>query len=180
MYTASIAHNEKTINKLYRTQYYTFGKTRIVLRFAAGLALIIICVASNLPLWVKGLLLLSGAWLVSSPDFPAQVMADKVLTSRKSSLPVMSYEFHGEFMKLTGEGSMNIDYQRFRVLIEDSEYFYMFISQDSACMIDKGTLTPNEPEKFAAFVMGKTGLTFRREKSLLAMNLQDLRNIFHE
>ena len=179
-YTASITHNEKTINRLYKTQYYTFGKTRIILRFVAGLALIIICAASTLPLWVKGLLLLIGAWLVSSPDFPAQVMADKVLSSRKNNLPVMNYEFHGDFIKLSGEGSMNIEYTRFKILIQDSEYYYMFINKDSACMIDKDSISPHEAENFAAFIENKTGLAFRREKSLLAMNLQDLRNIFHD
>ena len=180
MYTASIKHNDKTINRLYRTQYYTFGKTRIVLRFIIGLALIIICTASSLPVWIKALLLLIGAWLVSSPDFPAQVIADKVLSSRKNNLPVMSYEFYEDYMTLSGEGSMNIEYRRFRILLEDSEYYYLFMNKDSACMMDKETLTPHELEKFAAFIESKTGLTFRHEKSLLAMNLQDLRNIFHE
>ena len=179
-YTASIKHNDKTINRLYRTQYYTFDKTRIILRFVTGLALIIICVASSLPMWIKALLLLIGAWLVSSPDFPAQVIADKVLSSRKNNLPVMSYKFHEDYMMLSGEGSMNIEYKRFRILLEDSEYYYMFINKDSACMIDKGTITPHETEKFVAFIEDKTGLKFRRGKSLLAMNLQDLRNIFHD
>ncbi|MBQ6773833.1 MAG: YcxB family protein [Synergistaceae bacterium] len=179
-YTALINHNEKTINRLYKTQYYTFDKTRIILRFVTGLALIIICVASSMPMWIKALLLLIGAWLVSSPDFPAQVMADKVLSTRKNNLPVMNYEFHEDYITLSGEGSMNIEYKRFKILLEDSEYYYMFMNKDSACMIDKGTLTPHELDKFAAFIETKTGLTFRHEKSLLAMNLQDLRKIFHE
>ena len=179
-YTASITHSGKTINKLYKTQYYTFGKTRIILRFVTGLALIIICVASSLPVWTKALLLLIGAWLVSSPDFPAQVIADKVLSSRKNNLPVMSYEFHEDYMTLSGEGSMNIEYTRFRILLEDSEYYYLFMNKDSACMIDKNTITPHETEKFASFIETRTGLTFRHQKSLLAMNLQDLSNIFRD
>ena len=186
MYTGSITHNENTINKLYRMQYYTFGKTRIILRFTAGLALIIIAAASGWVLWLRGLLLMAGAWLVSSPDFPAQIMADNVITARRHVFPVMSYEFLDDDVTLTEDsgfntgGSMKIEYSRFRTLLEDSEYYYMFMNRDSACMIDKASINPPEPGQFAAFIEGRTGLEFRHEKSLLAMNLDDLRKLFRD
>ncbi len=176
-YRANIEHDSKTIQDLYRTNYYTYYKSRIILRFCAGLFMIIICVAANLALWAKGLLLLVGAWLVSTPDFPAQMMADKVLQSRKK-FPVMKYEFLDEFINISGEGSMKIYYKNLQKLIHDEENYYIFTSRDSVCMINKASLAPPELENFQDFISAKTGLKWQQNKFFLAMNLSDLREIF--
>ena len=176
LYSTFIAHDAKTIQALYKTQYYTYDKARIILRFSAGLAIIIICAASNFYLWLKGLLLLAGAWLVSVPDFPAQMRADKVLQARKN-FPVMNYEFHDEFIKISGEGSMKISYSQIKNLVHDKEYYYMFTARDSVCMMQKSSLAPNEHEKFTKFISLKTGQTWKQNKFFLAMNLDDLREL---
>ncbi|MBQ7577491.1 MAG: YcxB family protein [Synergistaceae bacterium] len=176
LYRTSIEHNAKTIQALYKAQYYTYDKARIILRFSAGLAMIIICAASNLYLWLKGLLLLAGAWLVSVPDFPAQMRADKVLQARKN-FPVMNYEFHDEFIIISGEGSMKISYPQIKNLVHDKEYYYMFIARDSVCMMQKSSLAPNEQENFTKFISLKTGQNWKQNKFFLAMNLTDIREL---
>ena len=172
-YRANIEHDSKTIQDLYRTNYYTYYKSRIILRFCAGLLMIIICVAANLALWAKGLLLLVGAWLVSTPDF----MADKVLQARKN-FPVMKYEFLDEFINISGEGSMKIYYKNLQKLIRDEKNYYIFTARDSVCMINKASLTPNEQKNFQDFISARTGLRWQENKFFLAMNLSDLREIF--
>ncbi len=172
LYKAEIQHNEKTIQNLFRTQYYAFGKVRIIMRFLAGFVMIVTAAAVSLPLWVKGLMLLAGAWLVSTPDFPANMRADKVLQARKNNLPTMHYEFFDDSMKVSGEGSMTIAYGKITLLVHDDDYLYLFLDKNSVCMMyaDKELMN---------FLETKTGLKFTRQKSLLAMNIDDLKRIIH-
>ena len=183
IYSANIEHNRKTITRLFRTRYYSYGKTRIVLRFCVGLAMIITAAAASIYMWAKGILLLLGAWLVSTPDFPAQVQADKVLEMRKNNLPRLSYEFSSSDIKLSGEGTnINIPYSKITRLIHDTEYCYLFISNNEACMLDKRTVTshinPENLSEFMSFIENRTGLKWYREKSWIALNLEDLKQIF--
>lgn len=174
-YSGKIVHTEKTIETLYRTQYYSYDKARILIRLGIGLACVISVFLATLPTWAKALLLLVGAWLIVSKDFPAQIRADRVLQERKSALPQMNYVFYDDHMSVSGEGSMNIGYQKLQRLVEDDRYFYLFLSRDSVCMMDRESLTPKKPEDFHRFLENQSGLHWRREKSLLTMNLSDLR-----
>ncbi len=175
-YRAEITHTDKTVGELYKTQYYLYDKTRVITRFLIGFALIITAIVFALPLAVKGILLLLGAWLVSTPDFPSQIRAERNLSARKTALPVLSYEFFDDKMKIYGEGSGDIAYDKIQFLIFDKNYFYLFLSKNSACMIDKNTISENTAE-FMNFIEEKTKKKWRVQKSFLAMNLQDLKNL---
>lgn len=172
IYKASINHTEKTVRELYKTQYFCFDKTRLISRYIAGFILILISVTLQFSLILKGIFLLVGAWLVSTPDFPSQVRADKNLDARKNPLPVMSYEFYDDKIKLSGEGACDITYDKIKILIQDTKYFYLFISKNSACMIDKSTL--ENLDGFMNFIEEKTKTKWRVQKSFFSMNFQDL------
>ena len=165
-YSASIKHDAHTIELLYKTQYYAYDKLRIIARFIIGFALIAAALFMSLPIWARGILLLTGTWLMSSSDFPAQVRADKVIQSRHNNFPEMHYEFHEGYFTVSGEGSMNISYDKVSRLIYDSEYLYIFMSRDSVCMIDSRTLT--DKDAFMKFIETATGHEWRKEKSLLS------------
>ena len=174
IYRAEIHHTEKTIQELYKMQYYTYEKIRIAVRFFIGLALIIMAVALSLQVWGRGAMLLLGTWLAVSTDFPAQVRADKVIQSRNGNLPSFVYEFFNDKIKLSSNynKSMDIPYKNLTRLLYDPKYFYLFISRDSACMIDRASI--NENQNFMDFIETKTGLTWRTQKYFLAMNIHDL------
>jgi len=174
-YTASIRHDAKTIEQLYRTQYYAYDKLRIITRFIIGFALIAIALFLPLSLWLRGILLLSGTWLVSSSAFPAQVRADKVIQSRHNNFPEMHYDFHEGYFSVSGEGSMNITYDKVSELIYDSGYMYIFMSCDSVCMIDIKTL--DDVNAFMKFIEGVTCKEWHKEKSLLAFNIEDIKQM---
>ena len=173
-YSAKIEHTRKTLTRLFRVQYYTFEKTRIAVRFCAGIVLIFAAVAVPLPVWARALLLLPGTWLAVSTDFPAQVQADRVVSARKGNLPTMEYEFFDDNVKISGEGAMNLGYKKIMMLIDDNEYCCLVLSKDSICMMSK----PENAGEFMKFVETRTGLKWQKQKSFLAMNLDDLRNIF--
>ena len=93
LYRAKITHTEKTVEQLYKMQYYVYEKPRMILRALIGFGLVVAAVLSSLPTWGKAILLLIGAWLLVSRDFPAAVRADKALNERRAKLPNMSYGF---------------------------------------------------------------------------------------
>ena len=173
-YRAKIDHTEKTIDTLYRMQRYTYDKPRILLRLGIGLAMAAAALTVTMPMWMRALLLLIGAWLLASKDFPAQARADRVLQERKASLPKMQYEFYDDHLKLSGEGSMNIGYGKLTRLAEDAGYFYLFLSRDSVCMLERESLKPQKQKDFKLFLEERSGQPWRQEKSFLSMNLPDL------
>ena len=69
---------------------------------------------------------------------------------------------------------MDIPYERISRLIEDEEQLYLFLSRDAACMIPRACVEGGDAAALQAFLAERTGLEWRREKSLLGMNLRDL------
>lgn len=173
-YRARIDHTEKTILTLFRVEYRVYEQKKMLLRFLAGLAIVFAGVFAPLPTWARAILMLIGAWLVASLDFPSQLRADRTLEARKGLLPRMRYEFYDDELRLSGEGAMSIPYGKLDRLVEDREHLYLFLSRDSVCMLSRDTLQPKEPEAFKTFLAEKTGLVWRRERGLLSLDLADL------
>ena len=174
-YRAKITHTEKTVEQLYKMQYYVYEKPRMILRMLIGFSLVLTAVVTGFPTWAKALLLLFGAWLLVSRDFPAAVRADRALSERKAKLPNMSYSFGPEAVNLTGEGSMDIPYSNFTRLVEDRQFLYLFVTRNSICMIEKDSVKPADIMAFAKYMEEKTGLKWRAEKSFLSMSIYDIR-----
>ena len=180
LYRAKIDHTEKTIQTLFRVEYHTYELKKMLIRFAVGIAVILIGVFASLPTWARAVLLLIGAWLVASLDFPSQIRADRTLEARKGVLPRMSYAFYEDEFRLSGEGAMSIPYKKLDRLIEDREHLYLILSRDSICMLARESLQPKDPDAFKAFLAEKTGLTWRREKGILSLDLSDLILMFRD
>lgn len=179
-YRSKIKHTEKTVQQLYKMQYYVYGKAQMLLRVALGFALVLIAAMATLPIWVKALLLLFGAWFLVSRDFPASVRADKALSERKAALPGMEYSFGADKVRLTGEGSMDIPYKKFNRLAEDRDYLYLFVNRDSVCMMERASVRPEKVEEFKKFMEEKTGLAWRTEKPFLSMSIYDIRQALRD
>lgn len=180
IYSAKIDHNENTIEAMYKVRYYVYGKLRIVLRLLLGLALVMTAVFSHFPMWGKALLLLAGTWLIATKDLPAQAQADKALMQRGAVLPSMSYSFYDDHLRLSGEGSMDLPYEKLSRLVEEDKYLYLFVSQDSVCMLERSSVQPEDDKGLMAFLEEKTGLKWSREKNLLAMNIFDIKQLISD
>ena len=83
-------------------------------------------------------------------------------------------------MELSGEGSMKLAYPKFQRLIEDEQYLYLFLGRQSVCMVEKDGVEGGSPEELKAFVARLTGLSWQRNRSLLTMNLADLRQALRD
>ena len=173
-YRAKIDHTEKTILTLFRVEYHVYEQKKMLLRFLIGLAIVFIGVFAPLPKWARAVLMLIGAWLIASLDFPSQLRADRTLETRKGVLPRMNYTFYEDEFRISGEGAMSIPYQKLNFLIESRDYLYLFLSRDSVCMLERASLQPNDSDAFKAFLTEKTSLVWRQEKGLLSINLTDI------
>ena len=173
-YTGGIDHTEKTLELLFKTQYYTYQGLRMLVRMAIGFGMVAAALLLTLPMWARGMLMLIGCWLIVSKDFPSAIRADRAIEARHGSLPRMRYVFGADHVELSGEGSMKLKYRQFTRLIEDEGYLYLFIDRDSVCMVDRATVAPPPAGDFMRFIEKKTGLQWKRSQSLLSMNLQDL------
>lgn len=176
-FSGEITHTEETIFRLFRAQYHTFCKRQMLLRLLAGLAFVAIAVVLAIPMWIKTVILVIGAWLLMSLDFPSQIKADKTLVERRALLPVMKYEFFPKDMKISGEGSMRMDYKKLINLVVDTEYLYLFSSPETVCMIERATVRESD-EKLMEFLAEKTGLEWKRDKSFFLLNFYELGHIF--
>ncbi len=180
-FRAKIDHNAKTIEKLYRARYYCYEKIRAYSRMGIGLVLAMIAAFVTMPIVLRGLLLLVGAWLLVSGDFPAQIQADKVLEARHGVVPGMKYEFYPDNFKITENGlSKSVNYKKISRLVTDFDYFYLFFTKDSCCMIDRKTISSGTDEELAQFLQDKSGVEWRQDKQLLSLNLYDIRNIIRD
>ena len=177
-YYGKIEHTEKTIMALYRAQYHAYEKPQMLVWMGFGFALILIAAFTSIPGWARTVLLLIGAWLVISMDFPSQVRADRAVAARRGNLPKMEYEFHKDAVRVSGEGSMSIPYKKITRLVDDKSYLYFFMNKDSICMVDCATIQPKSVDELKEFMANKTGLDWQSEKSLLAMNLADVILLF--
>ena len=173
-FSAKIQHTEKTIESLYLAQYHAYEKSKMLLWFGLGIAMIFVAAFAALPTWARAILLLIGAWVIVSVDLPGQIRADRALEARDAELPQMEYEFHKDQMKVSGEGSMSIPYKKIVKLTEDKYYLYIFMSKNSICMIDKSTIKPKSDKELKEFLASKTKLDWLNEKSFLSMNLADV------
>lgn len=174
-FTGSIQHTLDTIQLLYKTEYYTYDTLRILVRFLAGVGLVLAGLMADIPRALQIILLLVGCWLIISKDFPASVRADRALETRKAALPRHVCKFFEKQVELSGEGTINLTYDKFQYLIEDDGYLYLFLGRQSVCMVEKDSVEGGSPEALKEFVAERTGLRWRRNRSLLMMNLTDLR-----
>lgn len=181
LFKGKIDHTEDTIEQLFRMQLYAYKKLYSLARMGIGFGFILMAVFLAFPMWLRGILLLLGAWLTVSRDFPAQVAADRAISARHGSLPRNSYRFHPVSFTMDGEGSMEIPYQKISRLIEDDGYFYLFLSKDSVCMIERGSVGDEKGQQaFMDFLKEKAGLAWVREKSFLFMNIDDIRRAWRK
>lgn len=179
-FVGSIQHTEDTLQRLFKTEYRTYKQLRILIRMVIGFALAALALTTEMSTVLQGILLLVGCWLLVSRDFPAAVQADKAVDGRKGNLPQNMCTFFKGSLQLSGEGTMRLEYSRFQRLIEDNEYLYLFLGPKSVCMIDKATVEGGSAEDLKEFVAQRTGLSWRRNRSLLSMNLTDLRQALQD
>lgn len=179
-FVGSVQHTEETLQRLFKTEYRTYHQLRILSQLAVGFALAALALTVEMSRPLQAVLLLAGCLIMVSGDLPASLRADKAVDDRKGKLPKNVCVFYANSMELSGEGTMRLEYGKFQRLVEDDRYLYLFLGRRSVCMVDKSAVEGGSAEELKEFVAQRTGLTWRRGRSFLSMNLADLRQAIRD
>lgn len=149
MITASMQHTEKTIERLALMQYQTFGLSQKIAQGVVACMLIAIGVRDWVRLPILAILcMFIGCWMFSAFRAVPQYRAKKVCQNFHGNYPYTRYEFRKDHFTFYGDsGKETVPYARLIRLVEDSAYLYLYISRQSAFMIDLKTLRPEENSK---------------------------------
>lgn len=177
-YEGKITYNKDTLYRLFRATDNVYHMRRIILRFLIGIVVAVLGAMASIPMILKVILMMAGCWLAASRDFSARNRVDVTLEKRKAALPEMTCTFYEEHIWLEGEGSMRIPYEKIDRLFFDPEYYFLFLSGESACMISRESLGEDKCSEFQKFVQEKTKKEWQEYKSFFQMNIQDLKLAF--
>lgn len=171
-FEAAMVHDDETIRLMFKTEYYTYEKTRLLARCALAVALIAAALLGGLPTIVQAICLMIGAWLFAAPDFPSKVRAEGVIQQRGGQTSSVQMTFDDKKIGI-GNG-LTIAYDEIDRLIEDDRYYYIFRDKQTAVMILKGGVSGGNEEDFRTHIEQRTGKMFAANKSILTMNLKDV------
>lgn len=172
LYTCGITHTAHTIEQMFCTQYDQFRKKQEYLIFAVGILFVALSILLPVSRPIRIFLLAIGGWIMVSRNLPAVIRASDSVQKRKS-LPIYRYDFYEDHMRMSGEGSMCLEYRDIIRLVEEKRYYYLFTGPSTVMMLDRKELG-EEDEGFRKFLEDKTGKKFCRAHSILMVTLQDL------
>ena len=171
-FEAIMVYDDDTIRRMFKTEYYTYERLRLVGRYVLAIALIAAALLSGMPTIPQAICLMIGAWLFISPDFPSKVRAEGVIQQRGGQTSTVEMTFDGKAIGI-GNG-LTIAYDEIDRLIEDNQYYYIFRDRQTAVMVPKGGVRNGSDEAFRSYIEEKTGKAFAVNKNILNMNLKDI------
>ena len=171
-FEAVMVYDDETIRRMFKTEYYTYEKLRLIGRYALAIALIAAALLTGMPTIPQAICLMIGAWLFVTPDFPSKVRAEGVIQHRGGRTSSVTLTFDGKVIGI-GNGQA-IPYTAVDCLIEDEKYYYIFRDKQTAVMVPRNGVTVGNPEDFRGYIELKTGKQFESTKNLLNMNLKDV------
>ncbi len=110
LYTCGITHTAHTIEQMFCTQYDQFRKKQEYLIFAVGILFVALSILLPVSRPIRIFLLAIGGWIMVSRNLPAVIRASDSVQKRKS-LPIYRYDFYEDHMRMSGEGSMCLEYR---------------------------------------------------------------------
>ena len=171
-FEAVMVYDDETIRRMFKTEYYTYEKLRLIGRYALAIALVAAALLTGMPTIPQAICLMIGAWLFVTPDFPSKVRAEGVIQHRGGRTSSVTLTFDGKAIGI-GNGQ-TIPYAAVDCLIEDEKYYYIFRDKQTAVMVPRNGVTVGNPEDFRDYIELKTGKQFESTKNLLNMNLRDV------
>lgn len=174
-FKATMVFDDESIRMMFRAEYYTYERIQLLTRLCIGIVFVLLSLSVEMPTIIKALCLMAGCWLVVSRDFPSKVRAERVLERRGGVSSRVECRFSESGIDV--DNGAHFDYAELDRLIEDGAYCYIFKDRQSAVMVPKDSIVPNDPERFQRFISLKTGKDWRKNKGVLLFNWKDLRQM---
>jgi len=175
-YTARIEHSEATVKAMAKAQYESFRPKSYYYLFAASLIMLAAAIFwKTMPNGLQILFIAAGCFILVGLGSPPKRLAEQVIKNLRGNFPKMGYVFTDASVQLTGaDAATELKYKEILLLVEDPRYFYIFIQNRSAYMLDRSSVKP-DAEAFKAFLSKKTGLDWSRNSNPLNKSLKNLR-----
>ena len=181
----TMQHNTSSVKRLAGVQYKTFSARRRVLLYALSL----VCIALGFGLiypstfTVRIVLLAFGCILLVNVGASAAIKADKTLQAIERQggvFPCTRMTFYDSTVKIAElDGKPHtLKYSDILYLAEDSQYYYLFITNEAAYMVPKEQL--RDEEVFRKTVESKSGKKFSRPGGLFSLCLSDIKGFIRK
>lgn len=172
-YEAKMKHSAETITKLMIMRYNTFQYGRKLIRFVISLVLIAYGLYGDKTLFMPLVCLFVGCVMIANLNQAPKSLAKKVIAQMGGQFPQSAYRFESSSFSFHKE-TPAVPYSKLIRLIEDKQYFYLYVSEDSGYMVDRSTVSGDGAAGLKAFLAEKTGMKWFRPNSLLTFNLFSL------
>lgn len=172
-FTGKMQYSEESVHRLALMQYRTFQAGKRLGLFAAAVLLLLAGFSLGLASVAGLLCFFVGCVLITGFDAPPRRTARALLTQLDGKYPLLRYEFTDEGFSSTEEEGRR-GYGSVLRLIDDGSYFYIYVDEAKAYMVDRSTPEPSA-EGLRSFLEEKTGRSWERPTTILNMNVRKLR-----
>lgn len=172
-YTATMKHDAGTIGRLVEMQRRTFQFGRRATHLFLSAALILYGLLADKSMITSYLALMVGCVMVTGLNAGVRRQTRRILQEMNGEFPQSRYTFSEKGFRFYDKGE-DISYQKLICLVEDREYLYLYISKQSAYMVDRSSISGGSPAALKAFLSEKSGLDWTRPNSLLTFRLPTL------
>lgn len=179
LYTAVMKHNGETIEKLVLMQYNTFQVGKKVTLILLSLALIAYGVFSfSSGMITSYFCLFLGCVMIAGLNVRPKSNAKKIIAQMNDKFPSSEYYFSSAGFK-DSEKSKEIPYQSLIKLIDDKKYLYLYVSRESAYMVNAASVYGEGGlNGLKTLISEKSGCKWTKPSSFWSFNIDNLRELF--
>ena len=171
IYRARMKHNSATIKKLIQTGYDVFQFRRKLLNAAIAFGLILFGLYADKSMFTPWIALFVGCIMLPNLNAIPKQQASQVLQQIGKDFPKSEYKFYEKEFTFQDKEDP-IPYKRLIRLIEDKQY--MYLAENSAYMVDKGTVTGGSVSDLKTYLEIETGMKWSRPANLMSFKITDL------
>ena len=178
LYTALMKHNAETIEKLVLMQYNTFQLKNKIAMIIISIELIVYGVFTfSTGMITSYLCLFLGCVMIAGLNVRAKSNAKKIIAQMNNNFPSSQYYFSSTGFRDSEKGK-EIPYQKIIKLIDDKQYLYLYISRESAYMVNNASVYGEGGlSGLKNLTSDKTGLKWTKPSSFWSFNIHTIREL---
>lgn len=173
-------HDDNSIRKLAKVQDKVFYMYRTVIEYILCIIFLLLGVGAIYDIGTpyRYLLLAAGAMFIANIGFLPKYKADKVIRAiqHHGCYPKTGMQFFKSYIAITEYGnnthSLQRNYNCIEKMVEDADYFYLFLNNRTAYMIPKNQI--RRVDEFKQFLEERTNINFRKTYGIFSFRLSDL------
>ena len=178
-YRAKMQHSQATIYKLVQTQYDTFQFHKKLIHIAIAMGLILYGLYADQTMYTPMFALFVGCVMLANLNAYPRSQAKEVLKIMGGNYPTSDYVFGADSFTFNAEAEP-VPYRKIIRLIEDRDYLYLYVSKQSAYMVDKRTVSGGSVADMKTFLAIETLQKWSRPANILNFRFRDLVPNTHE